>query len=250
MKRQLLAFAFILAACTGTGFAQTPVPYAGIYGFGIELDGTGAGATNSGQLTMYAVSDNSDLALSSPTPNLDSTDWTSASLGSSPTFNLGTFTQGVSTLTLTGGAMDTFKGNGADVTGTNLNYSIGAVSTNSTNGADAGTYTFVNLPYGADLTFNDPPADTYAHNQVWDTQSQSINLLAGLTPGTYELAVYGQELNTVGNAYANNGGGGANYGATFTVVAEAVPEPSTWAMMLGGLATLVCFQIIRRKSAV
>jgi len=251
MKLKLLAFALILAACSGTGFAQSP--YAGIYGFGIEIDGTGTGATNSGQLTLYAVQNNSDLAISGPT--LDSSDWTSASPGSSPTFSLGTFTQGSgATLTLAGGSMDTFKGNGGDVDAANLFYSIGAVSTSNLNGADAGSYTQINSPGGFNFGTN---LSSGSGNQLWDYQSASVNLLAGLSPGTYEISVYGNELDNTGGggfesgaAYANNGGGGANYGATFTIAPAATPEPSTWAMMLGGVGLLVCIQRLRRKSSV
>ncbi len=57
MKRKLLAFALILAASTGVGFAQNT----GFYGFGVELDGTGALAVNSGTVTMYELVANSDV---------------------------------------------------------------------------------------------------------------------------------------------------------------------------------------------
>jgi hypothetical protein len=238
MKIKLLAFGLILAASSGTSYA-TP----GIFGFGIELDGTGATATNSGVTTLYALDNSGGSALlpAGSSATLDSTDWTGASTGAAPTFNLGTFTEGSGTLTLTGGATLTFKtaSAGDDVTGADLNFRI----TPGVGGA--GSFApAVNLPFGANLTFDgsDP------HNQLWDTESLSTNLLAGLTPGTYTLDVFGNSPNTAGGSFDSNGG--ANFGATFTVAAAVVPEPGTWAMMLGGLAMLVCFQRLRRKSAV
>ena len=224
MKLKVIAFVAARAASMGLSHAES-----GLYGFGIDLDGTGAGAVNSGTATLYELQTNGDLSAPGAT---DSLVGNSSGTGVA-TVNLGTFVDGQNTLTLLGGAMNTYKGSGSDVTGAVLDYSIVGIG---------GPYTAVGLNFGANLTFNDPPTDSYAHNQLWDTTSGSTNLLAGLNPGTYTIFVYGEVLDSDGNAYDNNGG--PNYELTFTVV----PEPSTWAMMFGGLGALVAFQRLRRKS--
>jgi hypothetical protein len=224
MKRKLLAFALILAASTGTGFA-----YSGIYGFGVELDGTGAQAANSGTLTLYGLWYNTDLTPPSSSATLSSAWGTSSGTGV-PTYNLGTFVYGQNTLTLTGFSMDTYKGSGSDVTGASLYYSLTG---------NSGPYIPVGWNSESDLSDGGS-----SQNQVWSNQSLSTNLLTGLNPGTYTIDIYGEAFTSDGNSYANNGN--PNYVATFTVV----PEPSTWAMMFGGLVALVGFQRLRRKSAV
>ena len=61
------------------------------------------------------------------------------------------------------------------------------------------------------------------------TDANGLYRIENLRPGTYTITVYGEAFTSDGNAYASNGGN--NFTATFTVV----PEPSTWAMMFGGL---------------
>jgi len=227
-KLLLLGFALTFAATTGTSFAGS-----GTFGFGIELDGTGALATNNGVNTLYAL-DNATSNRLQPVPSSAtvSTAWTNASTSATPTFNLGTFninTGSTDSLILKGGSLLSFKNGGSDVTGATLEYQIFSVS-------PSGTFTAVNLPFGADNVAGN------TGDQRWDTESLSINLLAGLNTGTYVLDVYGLASSTDGTHY-ETGGSINNYGATFTVV----PEPSTWAMMLGGLGMLVCFQRLRRK---
>jgi hypothetical protein len=220
MKLKVIAFVAAFAASIGLSHASS-----GIYGFGVELDGTGAAAANSGTTTLYALQYNADLATGSSAVLSEA--WSSSTSGTGvPTYNLGTFTQGVNTLTLTGGAFDTFKNGGSDVTGDTLFISI--------NG-NGGPYTAVTMNFGANLS------DT-AGNQLWDNETLSTNLLAGLGNGTYTVDVYGEAFTSDGDVYANNGG--PNYTATFTVV----PEPSTYVMMFAGLVALVAFQRLRRKS--
>jgi len=222
MKLKLIAIVAAFAASAGFGFAA---PNTGFYGFGIELDGTGPLATNSGTTTLYELVANPD-ALPAGSLATPSTAW------GSTTYNLGTYVYGQNTLTLTGGSFATWKNEGADVSSATLEISL--------NG-NPGPYTAVNLPFGANLTLN---GDSSGHNQIWDTESLSTNLLAGLNPGTYTIDVYGVINTTDGLQYANNSG--SNFSATFTVV----PEPSTYAMMAGGLVALVVFQRLRRKSVV
>lgn len=233
MKIKLLAFGLILAASSGVSFADS-----GTFGFGIELDGTGALATNNGVLTLYAL-DNSGTTRLTPTSSTStlSSSWTSSSTSISPTFNLGTFTQGVDTLTLGGGSMLTFKNSGSDVTGATLEYQI------FPSAGSPGGFTAVNFGFNQDNVAGN------TGDQRWATEGLTTNLLASLAPGTYTLDVYGLSPSTDGTHF-ENGGSVNNFGASFTIVAAVVPEPSTWAMMVGGLGMLVGFQILRRKSVV
>jgi hypothetical protein len=233
MKIKALAFALTLAASTGTGFASS-----GTFGFGIELDGTGATATNSGVTTLYAL-DNSGTTRLLPTGSTATltSSWTGASTGAAPTFNLGTFVLGSgSTLTLDGGAILTFKNGGSDVTSANLNYRITPGI-----GASGSFASAINLP------FNEDNVSGNTGDQRWATEALTTNLLTGLGAGTYTIDVFGAAPSSDGTHFESNTG--ANFGATFTVQAAAVvPEPGTWAMMIGGLGMLFGFQALRRKS--
>jgi hypothetical protein len=234
MKLKLIACVATLAATMGMSYAQ------GTFGFGIELDGTGAGAANSGTATLYALDNSGGTRLlpvepansSTPSTATLSTAWTTSSTAASPTYNLGTFVDGINTLTLEGGSLLTFKNTsaGQDVSQADLFYAIYAV------GSTAGTFTDVSLP------FNEDNVAGNTGDQRWAIESGSTNLLAGLNPGTYVIDVYGNAQSTGGTLYESNGG--ANFAAEFTVV----PEPSTYAMMAGGLIALVAFQRLRRKS--
>jgi hypothetical protein len=232
MKLKLIAFVAALAATAGTSYASS-----GTFGFGIELDGTGALATNSGTTTLYALDNSGTTRLlpiepantGSPSTASLSTSWTSASTAASPSFNLGTFVYGSNSLVLTGGSILTYKNGGSDVTGADLEYTVYAV------GNSPGSFTQVNLP------FNQDNVNSSSGDQRWATESVSTNLLSGLNPGNYVLNVYGFASSTDGTLYESNTG--ANFAAGFTVV----PEPSTWAMMFGGLGILVGLQRLRRK---
>src|SRR5271154_1751717 len=110
----ILALGFIIAGSVSSTYAQ----YAGPFGYGIELKGTGAGALNSGVTTLYALDNGGTTRLlplgSSAT--LDQTSWANGST-TSPVLNLGTFNPGAGdTLTLLGGSMLTYQGAGAVVT--------------------------------------------------------------------------------------------------------------------------------------
>jgi hypothetical protein len=64
-------------------------------------------------------------------------------------------------------------------------------------------------------------------------ESQTVNLLTGLAPGTYVLETYALATSNIGTLYENNGGG--NFGAEFIVV----PGPSSLALAaVGGLGLL------------
>ena len=243
MKKSLFVLGLSLAA-VGTSFG-----YDGTFGFGIEILGTGANATNNGVTTMYALdmTDNNALLPTGSTATL-STAWPTTSTEGAPTFNLGTFTTG-NTLILTGGSLLTYQGTNGVVTNPDgsttttsdvvnsaaLNYEIAT-------GPGSGTFPSVNLSVNA-TNFDNPG------NTRWSTETAGVNLLAGLAPGTYEISVYGSaattetSVNSVSGTTTTAGGlgdvnGGANWGATFTVV----PEPGTVSMLLLGLGGLIWSQ--------
>lgn len=206
--------------------------FAGIFGYGIELQATGAGATHTGT-TLYALNNGggTELLPAGSTATLNLSSWLSSpESGAGPTFSLGTFNPTAGdVLVLKGFSMLTFRdANGTpatDVTSSYGNYRVSAVG-----GALA------SFPPGVQLTLNESMVGGSANDDRWANEAQSINLLADLAPGTYVLGSYGfASTSDQGNKFANNGG--PNYGALFTVV---VPEPTSVALLaLSGL-TLVC----------
>ncbi|HEV3271027.1 MAG TPA: PEP-CTERM sorting domain-containing protein [Candidatus Methylacidiphilales bacterium] len=228
----ICSLALLIALASGVSVNAQIV---GTYGYGIELLGTGSGALYNGQLTLYALDQGggTDLIPSGSTATL-STAWNDTSTASSPTFNLGTFTSSDS-LTLTGGSLLTFQNSGATVnTGdTYLNYSVSAVGSSDY------------VP-GVNLNVVVTDVGSTTGNTRFSTEAQSINLLAGLAPGTYELQTYGYADYSApsggGQLYENNGR--SDFGAEFTVV--TAPEPSTWVLMLGGGFALFFLRRFRR----
>jgi hypothetical protein len=139
--------------------------------------------------------------------------------------SLGTFAQGVDTLTLNGGEDLTYKNSGTDVTGAQVFYRI-----------DSGTFTQINL------AFNQDNVNGNGGDQRWYTDGANVNLLTGLGAGTHTLSVYFRDNNTADvNDYVSNSS--FNYNAIFVVT---VPEPSTIALSaVSGLAML--FMLRRRR---
>lgn len=222
--KQLVALAVISACSAGVANAQ----YAGIFGYGIELQGSGANALNSGVTTLYALNDGGTTRLTpvGSSAVLDETAWANGT-PSAPVLDLGTFNPGAGdTLLLLGGSMLTFQGGGATVgTAVYLNYAIEPV------GGPYGNW------IGNDLfALNESDVAGNTGDMRWSDESLSVNLLSGLSPGTYVLESYGYANSTAGDQYANNGG--PNYGATFTVV----PEPSTFVLAGISLAGLLLFR--------
>jgi hypothetical protein len=129
--------------------------------------------------------------------------------------------------------MLTYQGGGATVgTAVYLNYRISPLSG-----------PLSSWPGGTLLGLNESNVAGNSGDTRWSNESISINLLNGLSPGTYILGTYGYASSTVGDQYVSNGG--LNYGATFTVV--ATPEPATMALAgLGGLATTL---LLRRRQS-
>jgi len=229
--KTLLASTFVIVCVANSALAQ----YAGIFGYGLELNGTGVGALNSGISTLYALNNSGTTRLEplGSTATLNQTSWANGT-PSTPILNLGTFNPGAGdTLTLLGGSMLTYQGGGASVgSAIYLNYAIDPVG---------GPY--ANWKGNDLLGLNESNVAGNSGDLRWSDASLNVNLLSGLTPGTYVLESYGYANSTVGDQYANNGGG--NYGAIFTVA--PVPEPSTLAFAgMSGMATIF---IIRRRNA-
>ena len=223
-KKLAILLGLALTISASSAFADS-----GIFGSGVELNANGA-ANN----TLYALNDNGTTRLTptGSTATLDETSWMNGS-DASPKLNLGTFdiTMG-QTLTLDGGSLLTFKNNNnntnSNVTGAFLDYRI------FTQGSPSGLFTEVSLP------FNQDNVSGNAGDQRWSTESLTVNLLAGLPNGNYELSVFLRETSTDGGAFSSQSG--ANYAADFTVV----PETSTW-IFFGAPALLGCLLLHRRR---
>lgn len=157
---------------------------------------------------------------------------------------LGTFNPATQMLLL-GGQEKSFKNNGTDVTGHVLDYRIYL-------GAPSGSFAPIN--YSFQWNQGDPGAPSGLNNlgdQQWGTDLQgahgsnsAVNVISGLTPGTYTLELFSL-INTNGvdaSSQIFNNNGGSNFLATFTIV----PEPSTLSLMAGP-ALLGGFFFLRRR---
>jgi hypothetical protein len=125
--------------------------------------------------------------------------------------NLGTFYSG-NTLILNGAENKVYKCNTDDITSGNLYYRIYKTSVNPNSPIIPFQSNSLSYISGGD------PAWCGGINQLWRSSGAGINVLGGLTPGTYFLEVYTNADFTYstgsGTHYANVGG--ANYIATFT----------------------------------
>jgi hypothetical protein len=224
--KSLAAINFAILCFAGSAFGQ----YEGVWGYGIEVNGTGASAANSGVATLYALNDSGGTYLT-PTGSsatLDQSSWGNGT-AYTPVLNLGTFNPSAGdTLTLLGGSMLTYQG-GGDTVEPNvvLEYAIDPIGTEGHwVGSDV-------------LNLNQTGVASAAGNMRWSDESQDVNLLSGLSAGTYVLETYGLANSSVGILYENNGGG--NYGAEFTVT----PEPSTFGLAIAGGLGMMAF--LRRQ---
>ncbi len=128
--------------------------------------------------------------------------------------NLGNFEPGVGSLILKGGQNKTFKCNGGDVTGGNLQYRVYFISNNS-----PGNFNSIALGWAS----ND--AGGCGGNQTWQSIANSINILSGLAAGDYYLEVYNDATGNPATVFANNGG--SNFIATFRVLSKT-NAPGLW----------------------
>jgi hypothetical protein len=129
------------------------------------------------------------------------------------------------TFVLRGGEVNTYKNNLSDVLNGRLHYRVYPAGPPPSNLR----FNFINLPYNGELSGT-------VGDQKWQETNASVNLLAGLAPGSYAVEVYMEsdynDYNTSGptgsgtNYYSN---GGANYVAFFTVSQGSIPLPVTLA---------------------
>jgi hypothetical protein len=149
--------------------------------------------------------------------------------------NLGSFDATTDNLQL-GGQTKTYKDNGSDVTGANLQYRIWQVT-------ESGTFDSIAYSFKFNTGTNS--------DQEWGTEANpdyTSNILTGLIAGTYTLEVYSQistNNTNIDPATIVSNNGGANFEATFTVT--PVPEPSTYALIVGTLG--FAFVLMRRRKA-
>ena len=222
-----LAAAAAFTVCSSAAFAD-----AGIFGAGVILTGsngptlyeftqTNFMSLGDSRYTPTAGSVNGDTL---GTPSFDTSGGFSAG-----TENLGTYdiTQGA-TLLFNGGELDTYKSGGANVNGAQIFYSLNGGSTFSS--ADQ-------------LAFNQDNVNGSTGDQRWYSDGEAVNLLNGLSDGTYTLQVYlDATTDANGTLYANNNSSPTNYTATFTVI----PEPSTIMMLLSS-GLFGSFYLISRR---
>ncbi len=126
--------------------------------------------------------------------------------------NFGTYTCN-GTLVLKGGQNKVYKCSGGDILNTELFYRV-----YKTGAAVLPTFTAVNIGF-----FSEFSNGCGGKDQTWESGSGSINLLSGLTPGTYTMEVYSRAKNNIGTNtfwYASNNGN--NYKATFTVTGPTI----------------------------
>ena len=104
-------------------------------------------------------------------------------------------------LTLNGGEVKTFKNGISDVFSARINYRIYPTS------GSPGGFTTINLPFDSNLP---NPGD-----QKWKQEFAGVDVLSGLSPGTYFLEVYWDVSSSDGTHFDTNFGN--NHKATFTV---------------------------------
>ncbi|MBM3451599.1 MAG: InlB B-repeat-containing protein, partial [Bacteroidetes bacterium] len=129
---------------------------------------------------------------------------------SNPDFNgsnLGLFYTGTNTLTLKGAEHNVYKCGSSDLTSTRLMYRIYPTS------GTGGSFTSINVNWASG--FNNGCG---GQDQQWSLTNNNLDVLAGLSAGSYFLEVYSEATVTNccgGTVYAGNNG--ANYKASFTI---------------------------------
>ena len=226
----------MVVACLLVSAPAAFCQYSGIFGTGVAISSDIGGSST---FNLYEITALGSPLLSPAVPGLGgvslgapsqvNTDngsgistWATGNIGQPSTGpSLGTFTQGVDTLTLNGGEVLTYKGGGGNVTAAYVEYKI-----------DGGAFINYSLAFNQDNISS--PGD-----QRWYSDGEGVNLLNGLSLGTHTLSVYFYDDNYPNtHDYVSNGA--FNYSATITVV----PEPTTSLLVASGLGM---FALIRRR---
>jgi hypothetical protein len=160
--------------------------------------------------------------------------------------DLGTFNtvSASDTLLLSGAEVLTFKNGTGNVTGSEVQWKVNRVTAPTSDGSFAA----VAVNFTADATFSDAAGNSFSGggDQKWANIASTPDVLSGLSAGTivspiqYELEVFFRSFTNEGDRFSNNGG--SNFTATF----EVVPEPSSYALLLG-LVGLTFVMFRRRK---
>lgn len=138
---------------------------------------------------------------------------------------------------------------------TGASYAYKSITNFGVTAAQAGTWAFdaaVDFGKGGAL-FVDGVAVAFKNSNLYTGGNASENLFASLnlSAGNHTVALYGLEDccgGYNGLKYTIGGGAAQSFSATDGLNVTAVPEPSTYAMLLGGLG-LMGF-VARRKNAV
>ncbi|MFY7909560.1 MAG: hypothetical protein ACOVO2_08410, partial [Emticicia sp.] len=139
--------------------------------------------------------------------------------------SLGVFGVGCS-LVINGGQNNTYKCNGCNILNGSFNYAI-----YPSGGSATSFSSFV-------LGFASNDAGGCGGNQTWRNNSQNINVLNGLTPGTYVIEIYTQNpFDGCGSGIMFSSNNGSNYRATFTVIAPPT-LPTSASVCLGSSVSL------------
>ncbi len=114
--------------------------------------------------------------------------------------------------------------------------------------ANWGTFTIGSMPAVLTLSGSSFVYDPSAGNLLMDVVIHDATSVAGFYQGYYNADYTGVDVARAWNS-SNFGDFGATTGALVTTFGGAVPEPASWALMLGGFG-LVGAAMRRRKAAV
>ncbi len=150
---------------------------------------------------------------------------------------LGSFALGAQAY-ISGAEVLSWKNSGGDVTGAFLSWRV-----------DGGAFTTQSIGFTSNRPFNDAMGNAFAGtdgDQKWAQLSGTpIDFLAGLGAGDHTLEVYWSISSNIGDRFDSRGG--ANYRASFTVLAPVVSTVSAPASLALAGAGLALMAALRRR---